>query len=143
MPHTDVDLPDDPRERLVAAGLRVLDELPLSKAFAGARTAAIAAEAGVTTGSFFHHFANAAEFADALVLSFIEPPADESEVVDELVGSLQHLGYLDVLRTASDRRLAGPCPRRGHRPPVPRTDADVVAPPAAPPAPCRRLLDRR
>jgi len=100
MNHTDIDLPDDPRERLVAAGLRVLDEVPLAKALGGATTAAIAAEAGVTTGSFFHHFANAAEFADALALSFLEPPGDESEAVDELVGSLQHLELLDVIRTA-------------------------------------------
>ena len=54
-----------PSERLVAAGLRVLDELPLPKVLAGATTAAVATEAGVTTGSFFHHFATAAAFADA------------------------------------------------------------------------------
>ncbi len=100
MNHTDVDLPDAPRDRLVAAGLRVLDELPLAKALGGATTAAIAAEAGVTTGSFFHHFANAAEFADAVALSFLEWPGDESEADEELVGALQHLEYLDVLRTA-------------------------------------------
>ena len=88
------------RERLVAAGLQVYDELPLSKVLAGATTATVAAEAGVTTGSFFHHFANAAEFADAVALSFLEPPSDLSETVDELVGSLQHLDLLDVIRTA-------------------------------------------
>lgn len=100
MTDADVDLPDEPRARLVAAGLRVLDDLPLPKALAGATTAAVAAQAGVTTGSFFHHFANAAEFADAVALSFLEPPDDERELADELVGSLQHLELLEVLRTA-------------------------------------------
>ena len=55
----------DGRERLVQAGWRVLDGLSLPRVFAGATTAAIAAEAGVTTGSFFHHFPNATAFADA------------------------------------------------------------------------------
>ncbi len=89
-----------PSERLVAAGLRVLDELPLPKVLAGATTAAVATEAGVTTGSFFHHFATAAAFADAVALSFLEPPGDSSEVVEELIGSLQHLELLDVIRTS-------------------------------------------
>ncbi len=89
-----------PRDRLVAAGLQVHDDLPLSKVLAGATTAAIAARAGVTTGSFFHHFANSAEFADAVALSYMEPPSDISETVDELVGSLQHLDLLEIVRTA-------------------------------------------
>ena len=58
---------EDPRARLVRAGLEVIDELPLPKVLAGATTAAVAERAGVTTGSFFHHFRSAAEFADAMI----------------------------------------------------------------------------
>ena len=97
---TTADQTDDPtRERLVRAGLRTFDELPLRKVFAGATTAKVADAAGVTTGSFFHHFANAAEFTDALALSYVQSPFTQTETVDELFESLQHLGLVQVLRT--------------------------------------------
>lgn len=82
----------------MAAGALVVDELPLPKAFAGATTAAVAGAAGVTTGSFFHHFSGAAEFVDALVLSTLPAPEDLREQVDELVESLDHIDLLEVLR---------------------------------------------
>lgn len=90
--------PADPRERLVRAGTRVIDELPLPKVFAGATTAAVAGAAGVTTGSFFHHFPTSAEFVDAVVLSTIPAPEDLLEQVDELVDSLDHIDLLEVMR---------------------------------------------
>ena len=68
----------DPRARLVQAGLELVDELPLPKVFAGATTAKVAAAAGVTTGSFFHHFASHAEFVDALVASVL-PEVDDND----------------------------------------------------------------
>lgn len=92
--------PQDPtRERLVQAGLRTVDELPLQKVFAGATTANVAKAAGVTTGSFFHHFATAAEFSDALALSYVQSQFTQTDTVDELVESLQHLDLVHVLRT--------------------------------------------
>lgn len=95
---SDHDEPTDTRERLVRAGARVVDELPLPKVFAGATTATVAGAAGVTTGSFFHHFPNAAEFVDAVVLSAIPAPEELLEPVDELVDSLDHIDLLEVMR---------------------------------------------
>lgn len=97
-PSSDHDERSDPRERLIRAGARVIDELPLPKVFAGATTATVASAAGVTTGSFFHHFPNAAEFVDAVVLSAIPAPADLLDQVDELVDSLDHIDLLEVMR---------------------------------------------
>ena len=91
---------EDPRARLVRAGLEVIDELPLPKVLAGATTAAVAERAGVTTGSFFHHFRSAAEFADAIVLSLIDPPQDVAEVVDEVNASLQHIDLFDMIESS-------------------------------------------
>ncbi len=89
-----------PRDRLVEAGTEVLDDLPLAKVIAGATTARIAEAAGVTTGSYFHHFATAAEFADALVLSLLQEPHDLSEQVDDMVGALAHLDLYEMLRAS-------------------------------------------
>lgn len=58
-----------PRERLIDAAVRVVDDLPLSKAFAGATSTKVAHEAGVTTGSYFHHFRSTGELIDAVVMS--------------------------------------------------------------------------
>lgn len=86
------------RDRLLAAGAEVIDELPLTKAFAGATTAAVARAAGVTTGSFFHHFSGTAEFLDALVLSTLSSTEDLDEQVEDLIDSLDHIDLLEVLR---------------------------------------------
>lgn len=88
----------DPRERLIRAGLAVQDELPLSKIFAGVTTAKVAEVAGVTTGSFFHHFRNQSEFADALAMSAIPTAEDMAEQVDELVDSLAHFELFEAVR---------------------------------------------
>lgn len=89
---------DPTRQRLIEAGVEVLDELPLAKVLAGATTAAVAARAGVTTGSFFHHFANAAVFADQVALSVRQLPDDLTEQVDEMVDSLDHQDLVEVMR---------------------------------------------
>ncbi|MEI2699889.1 MAG: TetR/AcrR family transcriptional regulator [Microthrixaceae bacterium] len=90
--------PMDPRERLVRAGLAVQDELPMSKVFAGVTTAKVAEAAGVTTGSFFHHFRNHSEFSEALVMSAIPTAEDLAGQVDELVDSLEHFELFEVIR---------------------------------------------
>lgn len=88
----------DSAARLLEAGYEAIDQLSLAKAIAGATTQAIAERAGVTTGSFFHHFANASEFADALVLSLLDPPEYVEETIDELVDAVGHVDLLEVMR---------------------------------------------
>jgi AcrR family transcriptional regulator len=93
-------LPADPRTRLIRAGMQVIDELPLGKVFAGASAASIAERAGATTGSFFHHFANVAEFTDAIVLDFREVPHDIEEGVGELVEVLDQVDLIEMTQAA-------------------------------------------
>ena len=50
------------RDDLVRAGVELLDQLPWSGSLAGVTTAAVAEQAGVTTGSFFHHFRNSSRY---------------------------------------------------------------------------------
>ena len=87
-----------PRDRLVRAGQLELLDLPLHKALAGFTTARVAGRAGVTTGSFFHHFANAKEFADALALSYVELPDDVGEAIEEINEALHDIDLLDIMR---------------------------------------------
>lgn len=87
------------RERLIRAGLEVYDDLPLARVFAGTTTARVAEAAGVTTGSFFHHFDDAADFADALALSMLQEPDDLSQIVEDFMSSLEHLDLVEVLRS--------------------------------------------
>lgn len=94
------DQPSTPTyDRLVSAGIRVNDELPLPKVFAGATSAKVAEAAEVTTGSFFHHFANAAAFADAIALSVLDDHGAPPEVED-LVDALDHIDLAEVFRSA-------------------------------------------
>ena len=87
-----------PRDRLVRAAVLELVELPLHKAVGGITTAQVARRAGVTTGSFFHHFANAVEFADAIALSYAQPPSDVDEAIEEINESLLDVHLLDIMR---------------------------------------------
>ena len=87
-----------PRDRLVRAALLELVDQPLHKALGGLTTAQVASRAGVTTGSFFHHFANAVEFADAIALSFAQPPSDVDEAIEEINEALQDVHLLDIMR---------------------------------------------
>lgn len=60
------------RQRLIDAGWRSGDSIELGRAFPGATAAQVSAEAGVTTGSFFHHFPNAQSFANAMIKDMVE-----------------------------------------------------------------------
>lgn len=72
------------KEKLIHSGWELFHGLPLSGVFAGLTAAKVASEAEVTTGSFFHHFPNAAAFADALVLQHadiaVPAPAKREEI---------------------------------------------------------------
>ena len=85
------------RDDLIRAGLELADELPLVKLYAGVTTAATAERAGVTTGSFFHHFRNATEFADALVRSYIRERPLNDRVVAELLDALHRTDLADAI----------------------------------------------
>lgn len=86
------------REHLIAAGRQLADELPLNRSYAGLTTAAVAERAGVTTGSFFHHFAGTAEFADALARSYLEEHQDQTETVDDMLDALEHDDLATILK---------------------------------------------
>ena len=66
--------------------------------YAGLTTKGVAAEAGVTTGSFFHHFPTAADFADAMALSYMEDHQDQIETVEEMLDALEHDDLVAVMR---------------------------------------------
>ena len=134
----DDDRPDR-RQELLDAAWEVVDNLPLSKVFAGATTAAVSDAAGVTTGSFFHHFANSTEFADAMVRSVATPAAGQDATTDEFIEALDHMDMADAIRTASllawemftsDEQLAATSRRalllQAHQDtPLPAPDGDV------------------
>ena len=90
--------PPTSRDRLIGAGRLLADELPLSRLYAGVTTAAVAERAGLTTGSFFHHFRTAEDFADAVVRSYLEEHQDTTETVDDLLDALDHDDLGTVLR---------------------------------------------
>jgi len=93
--------------RLVEAGWQVIDDLPLARSFAGATSAQVATAAGVTTGSFFHHFANASEFADALALSLLEDDPPMPEALPELLAALDEVAVTQLLRSAMNDLWSG------------------------------------
>jgi AcrR family transcriptional regulator len=62
----------DRRAELVEAGISLLAQQRFQDLLAGVETRAIADEAGVTTGSFFHHFRNRSHFAMAVADAFVD-----------------------------------------------------------------------
>ena len=78
------------RDDLVRAGVELLDQLPLERILAGVTTAAVAEQAGVTTGSFFHHFRNSSEYTAAVVRSFDRERRFERDAVSDLTDAIQH-----------------------------------------------------
>ncbi|MBS1836990.1 MAG: TetR/AcrR family transcriptional regulator [Actinobacteria bacterium] len=106
------------RNELIRAGVELNDELTIERLFAGVTTAAVAARAGVTTGSFFHHFANSSEFAAALVRSQfrerLEAPAVTGELV-EAVASGELARSLAIVLTSSWQGITSNHERRAER----------------------------
>jgi AcrR family transcriptional regulator len=89
--------PVSTRDLLIRAGLELADELALDKLYAGVTTAAVAERAGVTTGSFFHHFRNATAFADALVRSYLHERPLNEQVVAELMDAIERTDLADAI----------------------------------------------
>jgi len=62
----------DRRAALVDAGVELVLQQCFQDLLASVDTRSITGKAGVTTGSFFHHFRNRAQFADAVIEHLIE-----------------------------------------------------------------------
>lgn len=88
------------RERLIEAGWAASDDLQLAKAFAGVTTASIAERAGLTTGSFFHHFSNASEFSDAMALAFVQKGLEQGDPSGELGEESNFVDLVESIRSA-------------------------------------------
>ncbi|MGB6058673.1 MAG: TetR/AcrR family transcriptional regulator [Microthrixaceae bacterium] len=88
------------RERLIEAGWAASDDLQLPKAFAGVTTASVAERAGLTTGSFFHHFKNAAEFSDAMALAFVQKGLQQGDPSGELGEEGNFVDLVELIRSA-------------------------------------------
>ncbi len=87
------------RDDLIRAGLELNDELHIDKLFAGVTTAAVAERAGVTTGSFFHHFRNATEYAATIVRSYDRERPLSTEVGRELSEAVANQQLSEALST--------------------------------------------
>ena len=97
----------DRRAELIDAGISLLAQQQFQALLAAVETRAIAEEAGVTTGSFFHHFRSRSHFALAVADAFV---TRWTERVDRLAGAAQasndHPG-LDGIRPAAAAEWAG------------------------------------
>lgn len=97
----------DRRSELIDAGISLLGRQQFQALLAAVETRSIADEAGVTTGSFFHHFRNRSHFALAVADAFVSRWAER---VDRLEGaaaaSNDSEGY-DGIRPAAADEWAG------------------------------------
>lgn len=142
------------RDDLVRAGVELLDQLPLERILAGVTTAAVAEQAGVTTGSFFHHFRNSSEYTAAVVRSFDRERRFERDAVSDLTDAIQHRRLSEAISAVlvTTWRILADDPqrqadRRGqmhlfahHRAGLPPTDTDTTLSPT-PPAPTETVGD--
>src|SRR4051794_4788041 len=80
------------REELLHAGLRLLLELPASSAFGHLTAAKIAAEAGRTTGAFFHQWATLDSYLADFVAYIMRPElsVDLQGTAERLLENLGH-----------------------------------------------------
>ncbi len=117
----------DRRAALVDAGVQLALQQRFQDLLTSVDTRSITSAAGVTTGSFFHHFKNRAEFVDAVVERFGElwersarrtldvltsPFTGEGEpsvTEDEVLSGLHHLLWVarDQPVSESDGRMVG------------------------------------
>lgn len=88
----------DTRSDLIREGWKLHLNRSLPNVIAGIKSAEVAAAAGVTTGSFYHHFPNSTVFADELVLSLLDQE-DMFETFLENVRSTVDGGNTDSFKT--------------------------------------------
>src|SRR5712692_1813285 len=113
--HEDIPIPGSTKAKLIAAGIRQFSEF----GFDGVDVDSVAAEAGVTTGSLYHHFQSKKAFYGALrddmtrrILDRMEAVV-ESFVPERAVKAALLAAYDGVLRIKAGKLLTEPDPRNG------------------------------
>jgi AcrR family transcriptional regulator len=97
----------DRRTELIDAGISLLGRQQFQALLAAVETRSIADEAGVTTGSFFHHFRNRSHFALAVADAFVARwTLRVNRLAGEATASNERQG-LDGIRPAADAEWAG------------------------------------
>lgn len=91
----------DRRRELVDAGAELVLEQCFQDLLTSVDTRSITSKAGVTTGSFFHHFKNRAEFTEAVLERFSEVWDDSTTRTLTLLGTFTGDGQGNVRRAAS------------------------------------------
>lgn len=108
---------DGTRGELIRAGWELTDELALERIF-GITTSGVAARAGVTTGSFFHHFRNMSDYAAALVHAMIDEDRTTPEEASDLAAAVrsgQIAASLSELLTMTWKRVGTDPQRQAER----------------------------
>lgn len=111
----DIPIPGSGKAKLIAAGIRQFSQLSYEEVDVDS----VAAEAGVTTGSLYHHFQSKKNFYGALRDDMTRRILDRMEAASESVAPEQALraalvaAYDGVLRIKAGKLLADPDPRGG------------------------------
>ena len=111
--HGDIPIPGSAKAKLIAAGIRQFSE----SGYDGVDVDSVAAEAGVTTGSLYHHFQSKKAFYGALRDDMTRRILDRMEAVAENVALEQAMkatllaAYDGVLRIKAGKLLTEPDPR--------------------------------
>jgi AcrR family transcriptional regulator len=113
--HEDIPIPGSAKARLIAAGIRQFSQY----GYEGVDVDSVAAEAGVTTGSLYHHFQSKKGFYGVLRDDMTRRVLDRMEAVAEAVAPERAVkaallaAYDGVLRIKAGRLLTEPDPRGG------------------------------
>ncbi len=89
------------RRQLVDAGAELVLEQCFQDLLTSVDTRSITSKAGVTTGSFFHHFKNRVEFTEAVLERFAELWEESTDRTLALLGTFGGGGQGNVRRAAS------------------------------------------
>ncbi len=93
----------DRETRLLAAGWRVVDALSLPNSLGGFTAAEVCREAGVSTGSLFHHFATMEALAEAMLADLSEDTGTYTEPT-WLGEAAKDINVLDLVHDSTTAR---------------------------------------
>jgi len=96
----------DRRAALVDAGISLVLEQRLQDLLGSVDTRSITERAGVTTGSFFHHFRNRAAFTGAVVERFVELWREDTDRAIRNIEAFTLDASVQALRSAADSEWA-------------------------------------